>query len=105
IGRSFKFSWKLRGYFPFPFLNAMKNKVILETERLYLRPLEVDDFEGLCLLDTDPEVRSYFPEGVLNIDEVRKELNRYISEWETLGFGIFAVVEKKTNQFIGRCGF
>jgi len=83
----------------------MQDKILLETKRLYLRPVEEIDFAGLCRLDTDPDVRSYFPEGALNNEQVRKELNRYILEWETLGFSIFAAIEKKTNQLIGRCGF
>lgn len=77
----------------------------LETERLILRPLRADDFEALCALDMDPEVRSYFPEGVLNRAEVQNELDRYIREWNTVGFGIFAAIEKQSNQLIGRCGF
>lgn len=82
-----------------------KNKILLETERLYLRPLEANDFECLCLLDMDPEVRSFFPEGVLTAEQVQKELDRHILEWDTLGFGIFAIVDKQNDRFIGRSGF
>ncbi len=77
----------------------------IETERLRMRPLERQDLAGVCLLDTDPEVRSFFPEGELAPDQARRELERNISEWEKWGYGIFATFEKKTNSFIGRCGF
>ena len=80
------------------------NKTI-ETERLFLRPLNIFDFHNFKQLDMDPEVRSFFPEGPLSIDQVLPELERYIYEWETLGFGIFAVIEKASHQFIGRAGF
>lgn len=81
------------------------NGIQFETERLFLRPLMENDFEALCALDMDLEVRSYFPEGVLSREEIAKELKRFIVEWEVLGFGIFAIIEKKTNRFMGRSGF
>jgi [ribosomal protein S5]-alanine N-acetyltransferase len=85
--------------------NMKNNDATVETQRLILRPVQAEDFEALCVLDMDPEVRSYFPEGVLNREEVQKELDRYIREWNTIGFGIFAAIEKQSNQLIGRCGF
>lgn len=85
-------------------MTKFKNNT-LETERLILRPLCADDYEALCVLDMNPEVRSYFPEGVLNRAEVQNELDRYIREWNTVGFGIFAAIERQSNQLIGRCGF
>ncbi len=81
------------------------HKILIETERLYIRPILESDFDDLCLLDMDPEVRSFFPEGALNAQQVRKELDRFILEWGALGFGIFSVVDKESMRFIGRCGF
>src|ERR1700730_4212435 len=81
-----------------------KNSPIIETERLILRPISPSDYEDLCELDTDPAVRSFFPEGPLNREQIQRELDRHIAEW-AVGFGIFAVIEKKTNRFIGRSGF
>lgn len=78
---------------------------MVETTRLILRPLCAADFEALCILDGDPAVRSYFPEGVLNRAEVQQELDRYIKAWNTDGFGLFAAIDKKSNQLIGRMGF
>ncbi len=78
---------------------------IIETARLILRPLCAADFEALCILDGDPAVRAYFPEGILNGTEVQKELDRYIDAWNANGFGLFAAIDKQSNQLIGRCGF
>ena len=86
----------------------MKNhfqSVPIETQRLILRPLKNIDFKDLCLLDMDPVVRSFFPEGPLDIEQVHDELERHIAEWQRLGFGIFAAILKYNNKFIGRCGF
>ena len=77
----------------------------LETKRLVIRPLQEEDYTGLMVLDMDPVVRSFFPEGPLDEAQVRKELDRYLREWATLGFGIFAILEKDSNHFIGRAGF
>ncbi len=78
---------------------------VIETERLVLRPVCAADFEALCILDGDSAVRRYFPEGVLNSAEVQKELDRYINAWNTDAFGLFAAIDKKSNQLIGRLGF
>ena len=86
----------------------MKNhslSVSIETPRLILRPLKNIDFRDFCLLDMDPVVRSFFPEGPLDIEQVHDELERHITEWQTIGFGIFAAILKYNNKFIGRCGF
>jgi RimJ/RimL family protein N-acetyltransferase len=78
---------------------------ILETQRLLLRHLEPDDLDDLYVLYSDPEVRRYFPEGTLTLEETKEEL-----EWHRHGhpqhpqFGLWATIYKQNNQFIGRCG-
>ncbi|MDP1714398.1 MAG: GNAT family N-acetyltransferase [Anaerolineales bacterium] len=79
--------------------------VILETDRLLLRHLVLDDLNELFVLYRDPEIRKYFPEGVLNLEETKEEL-----EWHMNGhprypeLGLWATIHKKTGRFIGRCG-
>ena len=79
--------------------------VILETQRLLLRHLALDDLEELYALYCDPEIRKYFPEGVLSFEGTREEL-----EWHMHGhpdnnkLGLWATVHKETGKFIGRCG-
>ena len=79
--------------------------VILETERLVLRHLVMDDLDELFVLYQDPEIRKYFPEGVLNYQDTREEL-----EWHMHGhprhpeLGLWATIHKETGKFIGRCG-
>jgi RimJ/RimL family protein N-acetyltransferase len=78
---------------------------ILETKRLYLRHLERSDLDGLFALYSDPEIRRYFPEGTLNYEETKDEL-----EWFLNGhpdhpeLGLWATIHKETERFIGRCG-
>ena len=78
---------------------------ILETEHLFLRHLELQDVDSLFALYSDPEVRRYFPEGMLTYNETREEL-----EWFLNGhpqhpeLGLWATIHKETGEFIGRCG-
>jgi RimJ/RimL family protein N-acetyltransferase len=78
---------------------------ILETERLLLRHLEPGDLEALFALYRDPEIRRYFPEGTLTLEETREEL-----EWFLDGhprrpeLGLWATIEKASGAFAGRCG-
>jgi len=79
--------------------------IILETKRLVLRHLVMDDLDELFALYRDPEVRRYFPEGVLSLEETKEEL-----EWFLNGhprhpeLGLWGTVHKETGKFIGRCG-
>ncbi len=81
------------------------DKIILETKRLILRYLSMDDLDELFELYSDPEIRRYFPEGVLTFEETKEEL-----EWHMNGhpkypeLGLWATVHKETGKFIGRCG-
>lgn len=78
---------------------------ILQTERLMLRHLELADLDALYALYSDPDMRRYFPEGTLNYDETKEEL-----EWFLDGhprhpeLGLWATIYKPTGAFIGRCG-
>lgn len=79
--------------------------IILETERLLLRRLILEDLDALYALYSDPEIRQYFPEGTLNYEDTKAEL-----EWFLNGhpkhpeLGLWATIDKASQQFIGRCG-
>jgi leucyl-tRNA synthetase len=76
---------------------------ILETERFYLRPFKITDFENLSALHTSKEVMEFMG-GVETPEKVKEVLERYIKWHEKDGFSRWAVFDKKTNEFIGRCG-
>lgn len=79
--------------------------VILETKRLILRHLVPGDLDALYVLYREPDIRRYFPEGTLTLEETRAEL-----EWHQNGhprypkLGLWATIRKDSGQFIGRCG-
>jgi len=86
-------------------IRKSSSKFITETERLKFRPFEMEDFSSLCVLDKDPEVRQFFPDGVLTEDQIKKNIEKNIKSWEHLGYSDFIVIEKETDLFIGRAGF
>jgi len=79
--------------------------IIFETERLRLRRLEPGDLDELAALYADPDVRRYFPEGVLTREETREELEWFLSGHpEHPELGLWATIHKPTGRFVGRCG-
>lgn len=78
---------------------------ILETERLLLRHLGPDDLESLYILYSDPEVRRFFPEGTLTLEETKEELDWFLhGHPRHPELGLWATIHKPSGKFIGRCG-
>lgn len=78
---------------------------ILETKRLILRCLTMDDLDNLVALYHSPEVRKYYSEGIPSFEETKQELEWMINQcYVKYGFGMWATIEKETDKFIGRCG-
>ena len=82
----------------------MKN--ILETDRLLLREISKDDYEGLFQLHSDPIVQKYTGEQpVKTISEIiNGTKERTFKDYKTHGFGRWAVIVKSTDQFTGWAG-
>jgi RimJ/RimL family protein N-acetyltransferase len=78
---------------------------IIETSRLTLRHLVLDDLDSLFAIYRDPDVIKYIPDAPRNLQETREELI-----WHMNGhpkhpeFGLWATIHKDTSKFIGRCG-
>lgn len=79
--------------------------VILETARLVLRKLTLNDLDALAVLYSDPDVRRYFPEKTLTYAETKEELEWIIDVYYgQYGYGLWATIFKESGDFIGRCG-
>jgi ribosomal-protein-alanine N-acetyltransferase len=79
--------------------------VILETDRLLLRHLVMDDLDELFELYSNPEIRKYFPDGVLTYEETKEELEWFLNGHPRYPeLGLWATIHKETGKFIGRCG-
>lgn len=77
--------------------------MILQTQRLYLREMTQADFPALCQIMQDDAVM-YAYEGAFSVEEVQQWLNNQLEWYKEDGFGLWAVVLKKTNEMIGQCG-
>ena len=78
----------------------------LETERLLLRPLSLDDLDHFAAFYADPEVTRYLGAGrTLNRDESEQSLRRMLRSYEVDGFGQLAVERREDGELIGRSGF
>lgn len=74
----------------------------IETERLLLRPTEPDDLDQFAALHSDPEVTAFV--RPIDLKAAEERLKRDKSEWEQRGHGLFAVIDRQTGNFLGRCG-
>lgn len=78
---------------------------ILETPRLLLRHLEMNDLPELFALYRDPEIRRYFPDGVLSYEDTKEELEWFLNGHpQHPDLGLWATIHKESGKFIGRCG-
>jgi RimJ/RimL family protein N-acetyltransferase len=80
--------------------------VILETERLRLRPFRNEDLDAYAAICADPEVMRYLGTGVtLNRNETWRSMAAILGHWQLLGYGMFAMEVRATGELIGRTGF
>lgn len=79
--------------------------ILLETDRLILRPLELSDAEGMFLLDSNPNVHLYLGNRpVKSIEESIDYIENVQNQYRKNGIGRFAVILKESDEFIGWCG-
>lgn len=80
-------------------------QLFIETERLLLRELLPSDIEGMYELDSDPEVHKYLGNNPVNDKEQLLNVIEFVrQQYIDNGIGRWAVIEKKTNNFIGWSG-
>lgn len=78
---------------------------ILETERLMLREITINDVQRLFELYEDKEVTLYMEDLFRPIEKEIEYTQNYINNvYKFYGFGIWVIVLKDSNEIIGRCG-
>jgi RimJ/RimL family protein N-acetyltransferase len=77
---------------------------MINSERLILRKHTLQDTDLVLQLVTDPAVLQFIRGLPASREEAWHRLLRYAGHWSLLGFGMFAVFERATNQFIGEVG-
>lgn len=77
--------------------------MILETSRLALRELTADDLPALRAILQDAETMTAY-EGPFDDSEVDDWLARMRARYAEDGFGLWAVVLRRSGEVIGQCG-
>lgn len=78
----------------------------LETPRLRMRGFESADVDAYAAIVANPRVMRYIGNGEpLAFDAAWANLASLLGHWALRGYGLWAVVEKRTGQLVGRVGF
>jgi RimJ/RimL family protein N-acetyltransferase len=77
----------------------------LTTERLLLREFRESDFPAYAETIGDPDVARFLADGV-PLDRVNawRQMAMFAGHWALRGYGIWAVEERASGNFIGRIG-
>lgn len=80
--------------------------LIIETERLLIRPFSMDDIEPSYAMNLDAEVSEFTGDGgVVSKKEIeRRIIENVFGDYKKHGFGRLAVELKGENKFIGFTG-
>lgn len=76
---------------------------MLETERLILRPLDKNDIDAVYAMRRDAAIMKFIREPQ-NLNETIDWIELVSSRWRAEKIGFCAMIEKKTENFLGWCG-
>jgi RimJ/RimL family protein N-acetyltransferase len=75
----------------------------IETTRLLLRRWREGDLGAYARICADPEVMRYLP-ATLGLEESVEQMAGFVRHWEERGFGLWAVEERASGEFVGFIG-
>jgi RimJ/RimL family protein N-acetyltransferase len=79
--------------------------VILETQRLLLRPFRASDLDAYACICADPEVMRYIGRGQpLSRADAWRAMAFFLGHWELRGYGMWAAEDQVTGALVGRIG-
>ncbi|GGX75094.1 N-acetyltransferase [Streptomyces hiroshimensis] len=88
-----------------PFAIQNDRMVTLETPRLILRRWREEDVAPMTAVNADPEVMRWIRDGsVRDEQQTRDGIQAWEIEWESQGFGLFAVEIRSTGELAGFTG-
>ena len=77
---------------------------VIETARLRLRRHRADDLDERAAIGADPEVVRFLGGQPQSREESWIRLQRYAGHWALLGWGLFAVEDRRSGRLIGEAG-
>jgi RimJ/RimL family protein N-acetyltransferase len=79
---------------------------IAETEEWLIRESREEDFEALYGIYQESEVTTYIPSLSKDREKEKEKFLSYIRhQYPFYGYGLYSLIEKKSEQVIGRIGF
>ena len=77
--------------------------MVLETGRLILREMTLDDVDELLEVFSDPEAMQFYPKP-FDRPMTQTWVERNIQRYTQYGFGLWALMLKESGELIGDCG-
>jgi RimJ/RimL family protein N-acetyltransferase len=74
--------------------------VVIETQRMTLRQMEMGDVDHLLGIFADPEAMRYYP-GTKDASETRRWIQWNLDSYQQHGFGLWIASLKPTSPFAG----
>ena len=78
-------------------------QILIQTDRLSLRPITQDDADDLMDLFSDPVAMAYFP-NIKSRQETMVWIDSVLNRYQTDGYGFYACILKDSGLFIGYSG-
>ena len=80
--------------------------MLLETDRLHIRPFIESDVGAFAPIVADPEVMRYVADGrTQSYEEAKEYVEGCMAKQVDLGYSRYAVVLKESMELIGFCGY
>jgi RimJ/RimL family protein N-acetyltransferase len=82
--------------------NTISSKLILETDKVILRPIQENDFDAfLNLAQQDEDMWKYFSFNLADASHLKKWMEAAVADREAGSRRPFTIIEKNTNQIAG----
>jgi RimJ/RimL family protein N-acetyltransferase len=78
-------------------------KTIIESVRLRLGEMTLDDLDFIAEMIAHPEVMRYYPK-LYSRAEAEEWINRQIGRYRSHGYGLWLVTDKSTGEAVGQVG-
>lgn len=77
--------------------------IVLNTDRLQLREMNLSDIDALSLMLQDDKVM-YAYNGAFSDEETMAWMQNQLRRYKEYGFGLWGVFNRKSGEMIGQCG-
>lgn len=77
---------------------------MLETNRIFLRPMKREDVEPIFAMRSDTDIMRFIRVPAIKRSEAENWINLVSSRWADEKIGFCSLIEKQSGKFLGWCG-